>query len=124
MPRRRDDEAKQRNRLAQQRWRERLRADPERYEEHKRKARRRQRIYVQQNQEYAERRLSQYKERYAADSDFRARSKARNSTPAELQRRRALQCLKRGDLKHLPDQLRIIKERAERLLKEIDETLP
>lgn len=117
-----DDEIKLRNRLAQRRWRERLKADPERYEAYKREMRRRQRLYYQQNPEAAERKREWHRERYANDPEFRARSAARNSTPEHLQRRRALQCLKRGDLKHLPDQLRIVMRRAERLLNEIDET--
>lgn len=118
-----DDDAKtMRNRLAQRRWRERIKADPEKYEALKRAARRWQRIYYQQNPDYAERKRAQHNKRYANDPEFRNRSAERNRTPHELQRRRALQCLTRGDTKYLPDQLQIIMRRAKRLLREISET--
>ena len=110
------------NRLAQRRFVERLKADPERWESFKQKERRRQRIYYQQSPAYAERKRMRHNTRYARDPDFRKRSATRNATPEAKQRRRALQCLKRGNLKHLPTQVLIVLTRTSRLLKEIAET--
>lgn len=112
------DEAKAANALAQRRWRERLKADPDRHAAYKAKERRRMRLLQAQNEEYAERKRRQHAERYKNDPEFRARSAARNSTPSELQRRRALNCLRKGLSKHLPDQTRILTKRLERLLQQ------
>lgn len=118
-----DPEARRRaNRAAQKRWRERLMSDPEKYEAFKRKERRRNRLRYQQNPEYAERHQQLNRDRYHADPEVRERARKRREVPENRQRSRALRCLNKGLSAHLPDQLKIVKQRLERLLKQIDET--
>jgi hypothetical protein len=109
------------DRASQKRWRERLKADPERYESFKKKERRRIQLLQQQDPGYAERRRAQMRKRYHEDPTVRERAKQRQGTPEQRQRKRALKCLDSGLSAHLPDQITIVKERLERLLRHIEE---
>lgn len=116
------DRKREADRGAQKRWRERLKADPVRYEAFKKKERRRNRLRQQQDPEYAERRRAQMRARYHENLIVRERAKQRRERPEQQQRSRALKCLNKGLSAHLPDQLKIVRERLERLLRELMET--
>lgn len=115
------EKIRQSNREAYRRWFARLKEDPDRYEAFKKKERRRNALRQQQDEDYAERRRQQMRNRYANNPVVRERAKERRERPEQRQRARALKCLNKGLGAHLPDQLRIVKERLERLLKQKDE---